>query len=71
MAKGTSKQWAIVCANKVLPDPVEPNIMMFDFSSLKKEEKTYDATVLIQFLHWNYKIQVYSCYVLSNSWENK
>ena len=33
MAKGTSRHLAMVCANKVLPLPVEPNIMMFDFSS--------------------------------------
>ena len=35
MAKGTSKHLAIVCANKVLPLPVEPNIMILDFSNFK------------------------------------
>ena len=33
MAKGTSRHLAMVCASRVFPLPVEPNIMMFDFSS--------------------------------------
>ena len=33
MAKGTSRHLAMVWASRVLPLPVEPNIMMLDFSS--------------------------------------
>ena len=39
MANGTSKQRAIGCASSVFPDPVEPNIMMLDFSNLKQSTK--------------------------------
>lgn len=34
MAKGTSRQTAIVCASSVFPLPVGPSRRMFDFSSL-------------------------------------
>ena len=34
MANGTSRHWAMVRANSVFPEPVEPNIIMLDFSSL-------------------------------------
>ena len=33
MAKGTSRHLAMVWASRVLPLPVEPNIMMLDFSN--------------------------------------
>ena len=32
MAKGTSRHLAIVWARRVFPEPVEPNIMILDFS---------------------------------------